>query len=571
MKALDSIKLQPVETYAQKLLYSLTESGCLDIEGQQLLARLQRNARGKSIEALFVDAGADEESVQRASAKISNVLFSKIEEQNVLLDFVEKVGLGWCKEHTALPVRIDGNNYIASTSVDELFLTNDVRLEIGQHVGQMLSTKQDIHRAIEQIEKNSFQCKEAPSSCEDEVYSEEIESTTIIDLEEAASNEESSPVVRLVGEMITRAVREDASDIHFEASDTNSEIRFRIDGVLHSLMQSQKQLHSSVVSRLKILANLDIAERRLPQDGRIRATVLGRPIDLRVSTVPTPKGEKVVMRLLDDRNIRIGLDELGFQKEALASWKHEIESPHGIILVTGPTGCGKTTTLYSSLQEMDRKRLNISTVEDPVEYELSGITQIQVHDKIDMTFSRALRALLRQDPDVVLLGEIRDMETASVAIQAAMTGHLVLSTLHTNDAPSSLTRLINIGIEPFLVASAVNGVLAQRLARRVCLKCVKMAAPTEKEAQVLEGLDCDLVPNAVGCSACRGSGYSGRLGVYELLIMDDELRDAIACNPTITSFRNLAIERGMKNLRHDGFAKVAEGLTTVDEILRLTS
>jgi len=340
---------------------------------------------------------------------------------------------------------------------------------------------------------------------------------------------------------------------------------------LHELIQSPKSLHGPVVSRIKILANLDIAERRLPQDGRIRATVLGRPIDLRVSTVPTPKGEKVVMRLLDDRNIRIGLDELGFHPEALESWKNEIASPHGIILVTGPTGCGKTTTLYSSLQQMDRKRLNISTVEDPVEYELSGITQIQVHDKIDMTFSRTLRALLRQDPDVILLGEIRDMETASVAIQAAMTGHLVLSTLHTNDAPSSLTRLINIGIEPFLVASAVNGVLAQRLARRVCSKCVTMRAPTEKESKLIAGYECELVPHAVGCSACRGSGYSGRLGVYELLTMDDELRDAIASNPTITSFRNLAIKRGMKNLRHDGFAKVVDGLTTFDEILRLTA
>jgi type II secretory ATPase GspE/PulE/Tfp pilus assembly ATPase PilB-like protein len=434
----------------------------------------------------------------------------------------------------------------------------------------MLSTRRDITSILDILEKE-IDTKEHTSIVQEDdasFYAENEPDT--IDLEEAAADADSSPVVRLVGEMITRAVREDASDVHFESDDNSSHVRFRIDGVLHELMDSPKRLHASVVSRIKILANLDISERRLPQDGRIRATVLGRPIDLRVSTVPTPKGEKVVMRLLDDRNIRIGLDELGFRKEALASWKHEIESPHGIILVTGPTGCGKTTTLYSSLQEMDRKRLNISTVEDPVEYELSGITQIQVHDKIDMTFSRALRALLRQDPDVVLLGEIRDMETASVAIQAAMTGHLVLSTLYTNDAPSSLTRLINIGIEPFLVASAVNGVLAQRLARRVCPKCVQMKTPNKKEAKFLEGYCCDQIPQAIGCSACRGSGYSGRLGVYELLIMDDELRDAIASNPTITSFRNLAIQRGMNNLRHDGFAKVADGSTTVEEILKLT-
>jgi type IV pilus assembly protein PilB len=519
----------------------------------------------------LIDVGVDENSVQKAVADISNVPFSKIEKQQVSQDLLNKLGLPWCKEHVVLPVCIDGEYYLASTSLDEFFLTNDIRLEVGAKVGQLLSTSSDINAILEQLEKeNETHTKPVIGEDDEALFSDEDGESEIIDLEEAAEDADSSPVVRIVGEMITRAVREDASDVHFEAGDSVSRVRFRIDGVLHDLIDSPKHLHSAIVSRVKILANLDIAERRLPQDGRIRATVLGRPIDLRVSTVPTPKGEKVVMRLLDDRNIRIGLNELGFRDDALNCWKNEITSPHGIILVTGPTGCGKTTTLYSSLQEMDRKRLNISTVEDPVEYELSGITQIQVHDKIDMTFSRALRALLRQDPDVVLLGEIRDLETASVAIQAAMTGHLVLSTLHTNDAPSSLTRLINIGIEPFLVASAVNGVLAQRLARRVCSKCVQMKTPSEKEAQLLEHYRCEEIPHPVGCSACRGSGYSGRLGIYELLIMDDELRDAIASNPTITSFRTLAIERGMQNLRHDGFAKVASGLTTVDEILRLT-
>jgi type IV pilus assembly protein PilB len=572
MKPLDSIKIQPVESHSQKLVNLLIERGCLDDEGKRLVSRLQRQSRNRPMATLLVDAGVDEESVQIAIADITNVFFSKIEMKNVVPELIERLGLGWCKEHTVLPVCMEGKTYIASISIDELFLTNDVRLEVGHKVGQMLSLKSDITGILEQLEKELYNGQPATIEQDEEAYiARETVSGEVVDLEEAASDPESSPVVRLVGEMITRAVREDASDVHVESCIEGTRIRFRIDGILHELMQLPKNIHGPIVSRIKILANLDISERRLPQDGRIRATVFGRSIDLRVSTVPTPKGEKVVMRLLDDRNIRIGLDELGFRPEALESWKHEISSPHGIILVTGPTGCGKTTTLYSSLQQMDRKRLNISTVEDPVEYELSDITQIQVHDKIDMTFSRALRALLRQDPDVVLLGEIRDMETASVAIQAAMTGHLVLSTLHTNDAPSSLTRLINIGIEPFLVASAVNGVLAQRLARRICSKCAEMRKPTEKEAKLLAGYDCELVPHAVGCSACRGSGYSGRLGVYELLIMDDELRDAIASNPTITSFRNLAYKRGMKNLRHDGFAKVVDGLTTVDEILRLTT
>lgn len=571
MKPLFSATIHPVVSHAHKLLQLLKRNGSLDEEGYQLVTKMQQQSRGRTLATLLIDAGVDEEIVQRGVAEISNVVFAKIETQHVSNDLLERVGLAWCKEHTVLPVCFEGKMYIASVTVDELFLTNDVRMEVGQDVGQLLSTRRALVSILDELGRNVAACKQSLDDTQGFTYEDDTDNAGEIDLEAAATDPSSSPVVRLVGEMITRAAREDASDIHFESGEDCSHIRFRIDGVLHELMQSKKSMHGSVVSRIKILANLDIAERRLPQDGRIRATVLGRPLDLRVSTVPTPKGEKVVMRLLDDRNIRIGLDELGFKEEALAAWKQEISSPHGIILVTGPTGCGKTTTLYSSLQEMDRKRLNISTVEDPVEYELSGITQIQVHDKIDMTFSRALRALLRQDPDVVLLGEIRDIETASVAIQAAMTGHLVLSTLHTNDAPSSLTRLINIGIEPFLVASAVNGVLAQRLARRVCSKCVLMEAPTEKEAQVLDGLDFEVVPHVVGCSSCRGSGYTGRLGVYELLIMDDELRDAIASNPTITSFRKLARERGMKNLRHDGFAKAIDGLTTVDEILRLTA
>ena len=571
MKSLGTKTNTKSKSYSQKIIGLLQDRGCLGDEDMQLVARLQRQSRGRSLALILVDVGIEEDAVQQVVADVSGLQFSKLNAENVSLELVDKLGIGWCKDHNVLPVRIDGKAYIASSTVDELFLTDDICGEIAEPVGQLLSTHRDIQEILNQLDQEEEKQSIKEQFKDDAEFYENETVSVSVDLQEEANDAESSPVVRLVGEMITTAVREDASDIHFEASDDCSHIRYRIDGVLHDLNQSPKKMHNAVVSRLKILANLDIAERRIPQDGRIRATVLGRQIDLRMSTVPTPKGEKVVLRLLDNRNIRIGLDELGFSLEALEKWKEEIESPHGIILVTGPTGCGKTTTLYSSLQEMDKKQLNISTVEDPVEYELLGITQIQVHDKIDMTFSRALRALLRQDPDVVLLGEIRDMETASVAIQAAMTGHLVLSTLHTNDAPSSLTRLINIGIEPFLVASAVNAVLAQRLARRVCTKCVQMKSPSKKEEKLLEGYEYEKIPHAVGCSACRGSGYSGRLGIYELLLMDDELRDAIAGNPTITSFRKLAIKRGMTNLQHDGFGKVADGLTTVDEILRLTA
>jgi len=570
MKPLETTAKTKSKSTSQKLISLLQERQCLSEEDLKLVTRLQRQSRGRSLSLTLVDVGVEEDVVQQAVADVTGLQFAKLSIEDVAKELVEKLGVGWCKDHDVLPVRIDGKAYIASSTVDELFLTDDICSEIAEPVGQMLSTHRDIQGILAQIDKKESSPAPAQEYQDDAEFYEEDDYTTV-DLQEEATDAESSPVVRIVGEMITSAVREEASDIHLEAGADCSHIRFRIDGILHELMQVPKKMHNAIVSRLKILANLDIAERRIPQDGRIRATVLGRQIDLRMSTVPTPKGEKVVLRLLDDRNIRIGLDELGFNKEALEAWKNEIDTPHGIILVTGPTGCGKTTTLYSSLQEMDRKRLNISTVEDPVEYELSGITQIQVHDKIDMTFSRALRALLRQDPDVVLLGEIRDMETASVAIQAAMTGHLVLSTLHTNDAPSSMTRLINIGIEPFLVASAVNAVLAQRLARKVCPKCVQFKKPNKKEEALLIGYDFDKLPHAVGCSACRGSGYSGRLGIYELLVMDDELRDAIASNPTITSFRKLSIKRGMKDLRHDGYAKVVSGQTTIDEILRLTA
>ncbi len=570
MKPLETTVTSKSKSNSEKLTSLLEDRGFLGEEDKQLVARLQRKTRGRSFSMILMDVGIEEEAVQQAVADVAGLPFSRLSMEHIEMELVQKLGTRWCKDHEILPVRIDGKAFIAASTVDELFLTDDVCCEIAEPVGQMLTTPRDIQELLEKLSQENSEPKKIEKFEEDSEFYASQQLPETVDLQEEANDAESSPVVRLVGEMITEAVREDASDIHFEPSDDCSHLRYRIDGVLHDLNQSPKSMHSAVVSRLKILANLDIAERRIPQDGRIRATVLGRQIDLRMSTVPTPKGEKVVLRLLDDRNIRIGLNELGFRDDALELWKSEIESPHGIILVTGPTGCGKTTTLYSSLQEMDRKRLNISTVEDPVEYELDGITQIQVHEKIDMTFSRALRALLRQDPDVVLLGEIRDMETAGVAIQAAMTGHLVLSTLHTNDAPSAMTRLINIGVEPFLVASAVNAILAQRLARKVCPKCVQFKSPSKKVEKLLVGYEAEKIPYAVGCSACRGSGYSGRLGIYELLVMDDELRDAIAGNPTITSFRNLVTKRGMKNLRCDGFAKVADGLTTVDEILRLT-
>jgi type II secretory ATPase GspE/PulE/Tfp pilus assembly ATPase PilB-like protein len=330
---------------------------------------------------------------------------------------------------------------------------------------------------------------------------------------------------------------------------------------------------AAITSRIKILASLDIAERRLPQDGRIRLQVHGRPLDLRISTAPTPHGEKTVMRLLDNRSIQVPLDDLGFQEETLATWRTQIAQPHGILLVTGPTGSGKTTTLYGSMQELDLQRLNVSTVEDPVEYQLRGITQMQTHDRIGMTFGAALRTLLRQDPDVIMVGEIRDQETATIAIQAALTGHLVLSTLHTNDAPSSVTRLINIGIEPFLVAGAVNAVLAQRLMRRVCRSCGADKPVSREAADILtkHGISLETMREGTGCDNCRQTGMAGRIGIYEMLQVDDMLRDRIASNPTVNELRRHCCDAGMKTLRQDAMQKMAAGQTTLSEVLRVTT
>jgi type II secretory ATPase GspE/PulE/Tfp pilus assembly ATPase PilB-like protein len=298
----------------------------------------------------------------------------------------------------------------------------------------------------------------------------------------------------------------------------------------------------------------------------------GRKLDLRMSTLPNTYGEKTVMRILDTKSINVDLDSLGFDAQTFEIWKKAIDEPHGIVLVTGPTGSGKTTTLYASLRQMDKNTMNVSTVEDPVEYHLDGVTQTQMHETIGMTFAKALKSLLRQDPDVIMLGEIRDLETAQTAIQAALTGHLVLSTLHTNDAPSSLTRLVNIGLEPFLVGAAVRAVLAQRLVRRLCTHCKANEKPTEEHAEFLamNGMDPDAVFVAKGCDKCRNRGYSGRVGIYELLTVDDQLRDVIARNPNVSEFRRTCMERGMVTLRQDGMSKVAKGLTTVEEVVRAT-
>jgi general secretion pathway protein E len=390
-------------------------------------------------------------------------------------------------------------------------------------------------------------------------------------IEDLLESHDDAPVIRLINALFTQALRDGASDIHIEPFETRSVVRLRIDGTLRDLIEPARALHGAIVSRVKIMAQLDIAEKRLPQDGRITLRVAGKPVDVRVSTIPTGHGERVVLRLLDKQAGRLDLTRLGMEESTLAHMDRLIREPHGIVLVTGPTGSGKTTTLYAALSRLDATALNIMTVEDPIEYDLDGISQTQVNARIEMSFARALRTILRQDPDVVMIGEIRDLETAQIAVQASLTGHLVFATLHTNDAVSAVTRLVDMGVEPFLLASSLIGVGAQRLVRRLCLECRKPFTADAAQLRALGLAPTDGILYSVqGCAACNRSGYRGRTGIYELLTVDDDLRRLIHDRAAEQTLRAHVLSRGMRTLRDDGMRWAGQGVISLEEVVRVT-
>ena len=376
-------------------------------------------------------------------------------------------------------------------------------------------------------------------------------------IEDLLETEDDAPIIRMINALLTQASRDGASDIHIEPFESYSVVRFRVDGTLRDVVRPRRELHAALVSRIKILAQLDIAEKRLPQDGRIALRIGGRPIDVRVSTLPTGHGERAVLRLLDKEAGRLDLSKLGMSSATLVNFDKLVHQPHGIVLVTGPTGSGKTTTLYAALSRLDASTTNILTVEDPIEYDLEGVGQTQVNAKIDMTFSKALRSILRQDPDVIMIGEIRDLETAQIAVQASLTGHLVLATLHTNDAVSAITRLIDMGIEPFLLSSSLLGVVGQRLVRKLCPQC-RQPDPLSKGWR------------AVGCLACNRTGFQGRSGIYELLAIDDDIRGFIHRNAPEGEVRVNAVRKGMMSMREDGQRWVQAGVSSLEEVIRVT-
>jgi type IV pilus assembly protein PilB len=552
----------------------LLERGQIQEEQLTQARQVQSQTPGKTItQILLTMNAASEAQILQAQADTLGLKFEIPEKADIHQQAFELLPPDYIRKSLVLPIRLEDKTLVVGLAdPTNVFLIDELKRKLKKELRIVVTPSADIHRLVEQITTHAVDMKV------DEIIKDMAEDDVQVVKEEKESEQDltklgnESPIIRFVNYLIFDACKQGASDIHIEPKEKALKIRYRIDGILFEAMNPPHTMHAAVVSRLKIMANLDIAERRLPQDGRIRAVVNGRKIDLRMSTLPTANGEKCVMRILDNRSINVSLDDLGFSENVLTIWKNQIDQPHGILLVTGPTGSGKTTTLYSSLRCMDGNKLNISTVEDPIEYQLSSANQVQVYDKIGMTFSAALRSLLRQDPDVVLLGEIRDAETAKIAVQAALTGHLVLSTLHTNDAPASITRLVNIGLEPYLISAAVNAVLAQRLVRKICQHCKEEFEPSAemKEFLTLQGFTSEKTFRGMGCDRCRKTGYAGRLGIYELMVMDDSLRDVITRNPDVTQLRKLCRERGLVTLRQDGFDKAMKGLTTVDEILRVT-
>lgn len=487
---------------------------------------------------------------------------------------VELLPREFLEEHKVLPMfLVRGVLTVAIAEPSNLFLIEEVERITGYEVQIVAATATEIesaHRAYLPA-ANVFVIDDIYEDIDDADFSViEKQVTELSDLEEVAGR---SPVVKLVNYIIYQAVQDGASDIHVEPDDHRLRVRYRVDGRLYERLAPPYKMHAAIVSRIKIMSNQDISERRVPQDGDIHVMMDGRPIDLRVSTMPGKFGEKVVIRIIDNRNATVSLDKLGFSQVMLESWKNVINQANGVVLVTGPTGSGKSTTLYSCLNLINSEQVNISTVEDPIEANITGINQSQVNEKAGFTFATALRALLRQDPDIMMVGEIRDAETAGIVTQAALTGHLVFSTLHTNDAPSAITRLANIGIEPYLIAATLRGILAQRLVRKICPNC---KSPYEPDRLLLEAVEafagpCDVLYRGAGCSRCRGTGFAGRIGVFELLVPDESLLGAIAHGANLQELRETLTKNGFVTLRSDGMGKVRAGLTTAEEVFFVTS
>lgn len=549
--------------------------------------QMQRLEGGSLAEVLLEARLIPEEDILRAIAQDQGVEFiKKIEIDDIDADLIDDLPINYAKTHLILPMHRDLDSVkVVMANPDALYAADDLRTMLNAEVTPVFACSDEV---LELINRTYAKRTSAVDLEENDEFTGNAE-----ELVDIIDSTDEAPIIRWVNSLIFQAVKERASDIHIEPGEREVIVRYRIDGVLYEVRRANRSYAASISARVKIMSGLNIAEKRLPQDGRIRRRIAGKDIDMRVATAPTARGERITIRLLDKTAVVLSLADIGMGADHLTAMSDIIRRPNGILLVTGPTGSGKTTTLYSALSEINTPDKNILTVEDPVEYQLEGISQTQVNAKIDLTFASGLRSFLRHDPDVIMVGEIRDLETAEIAIQASLTGHLVFSTLHTNDAPGAITRLVEMNVEPFLVASSVLGLLAQRLVRKVCPDCKEARPVTNDEVEGL-GMTMDeyhaaagkdfgfhddrrppppagMAYRPVGCSSCLNTGYAGRLGIYELLMMDDYLRSMILKRADAATIKRDSMERGsLRSLRQDGAAKIISGLTTIEEVMRVT-
>jgi len=541
---------------------------------------LQKKKRGPLGQLLIEMGYVDKADVNRALAAQVGMESIKLGDIDIPKEVIDLIPAQMAHAYRVIPTDYDRETNtlgVALAHPDNFHATDDLKTLWGYNVVARITTEEDLTEAL-----NRYYPEEAAESIHDiigELATDE-EVTRLegrgesIDLDELKAAAESSPVKKLVNLVLLQAIRDKASDIHFEPFEDEFKMRYRIDGVLFEMVPPPKHVAMAISSRIKVMANLDIAERRVPQDGRIELLVEGRPVDLRVSVLPTIFGESVVLRVLDRAQVNLDLTQVGMRDDDLNIFRQLIEKPHGIIIVTGPTGCGKTTTLYSALRELNTIDVKILTSEDPVEYDIDGLIQCQIKPEIGLTFARCLRSFLRQDPDIILVGEIRDLETAQIAVQASLTGHLVFSTLHTNDAPSSIARLLDLGLEPFLVTATLEAVVAQRLVRKICENCKEEYEPSEQQLMQLNLTPEDVAGRTFfygkGCDYCNHTGYRGRRGIFEIMVLDDDLRELIMKHASTTVLRKEARKRGMRTLRESGLLTLFDGITTIEEVVKET-
>jgi len=567
------------ELRGRRLGRILTKMGLITRDQVQEGLSLQQNQK-RPLGQILIDLGyvtADDVNMAMASQQGMDVI--ELEDFEVTEKIAKLIPAETAQVYQLMPIQYDEKSNtltVALKSADNFRALDDLRLLLGFNVKAVVAPAEQIDKFIQTFYGDDEESLTSLiSELSDDSEMEELEDRgESIDLDELIQFAEDNKVKRLLNLVLLQAIKDKASDIHFEPFEDEFKMRYRIDGVLYEMIPPPRHLALPIVSRIKVMANLDIAERRMPQDGRIELVVNQNPVDLRVAVLPTMFGESVVMRILDRANVSLDLDKVGMRADDLDTFRQLIHKPNGIVVVTGPTGSGKTTTLYAALNELNSVTEKILTAEDPVEYDIDGLLQVQVNPSIGLTFAKALRSFLRQDPDIILVGETRDLETAQIAVQASLTGHLVFSTLHTNDAPSSIARLLDLGLESFLITATIEGIVAQRLVRTICPRCKESYSPSEEELMQLslspEDLDGRKLYRGRGCDYCNQSGYRGRMGLFEIMTLDDEIRELIMQSASTQVLRAEARKRGMRTLRQAGLIALYDGLTTIDEVVKET-